>query len=109
TLYPEALKDIDVQYISMVIDLIKERATFVSDFWDLGYFFFETPTDIDEKAAKKAWKEDSPELMKELITVVSSIEDFTVENLQTKTKGWITDRKSTRLNSSHVKISYAVF
>lgn len=92
-LYPEALKDIDVQYISMVIDLIKERATFVSDFWDLGYFFFETPTDIDEKAAKKAWKEDSPELMKELITVVSSIEDFTVENLQTKIKGWITSKE----------------
>lgn len=34
-LFPDALKDIDVNYISMVIHLIKERATFVTDF--LGF------------------------------------------------------------------------
>lgn len=92
-LFPDALKDIDVNYISMVIHLIKERATFVTDFWDLGHYFFETPTDLDEKAVKKAWKEESPELMKELLSIISSIEDFTVENLQTEIKGWITSKE----------------
>lgn len=77
----------------MVIHLIKERATFVTDFWDLGHYFFETPTDLDEKAVKKAWKEESPELMKELLSIISSIEDFTVENLQTEIKGWITSKE----------------
>src|SRR5690554_6826772 len=86
-LFPEELNDIDVQYISMVINLIKERATFVTDFWDLGHFFFVTPSNLDEKATKKAWKEDSPEIMKELITVITSIDDYTVENLQTVIKG----------------------
>ncbi|WP_370098163.1 glutamate--tRNA ligase [Xanthomarina gelatinilytica] len=92
-LFPDALKDIDVNYISMVIHLIKERATFVTDFWDLGHYFFETPTDLDEKAVKKAWKEESPELMKELLSIISSIEDFTVENLQTEIKSWITSKE----------------
>ncbi|HAI20034.1 MAG TPA: glutamate--tRNA ligase, partial [Xanthomarina gelatinilytica] len=92
-LFPDALKDIDVNYISMVIHLIKERATFVTDFWDLGHYFFETPTDLDEKAVKKAWKEESPELMKKLLSIISSIEDFTVENLQTEIKGWITSKE----------------
>ncbi|MFV0571527.1 MAG: glutamate--tRNA ligase [Xanthomarina gelatinilytica] len=92
-LFPDALKDIDVNYISMVIHLIKERATFVTDFWDLGHYFFETPTGLDEKAVKKAWKEESPELMKELLSIISSIEDFTVENLQTEIKGWITSKE----------------
>jgi glutamyl-tRNA synthetase len=87
------LKDIDVNYIAMVINLIKERATFVTDFWDLSSFFFETPLDLDEKAVKKAWKEDSPELMKELISIIASIEDFTVENLQKDIKGWITSKE----------------
>ncbi len=77
----------------MVIHLIKERATFVTDFWDLGHYFFETPTDLDEKAVKKAWKEESPELMKKLLSIISSIEDFTVENLQTEIKGWITSKE----------------
>lgn len=92
-LFPDALKDIDVNYISMVIHLIKERATFVTDFWDLGHYFFETPTDLDEKAVKKAWNEESPELMKELLSIISSIEDFRVENLQTEIKGWITSKE----------------
>ncbi len=92
-LFPEELKDIDVNYIAMVINLIKERATFVTDFWGLGHFFFDTPSSLDEKAVKKAWKEDSPELMKELITIVSNVEDYTVENLQISIKGWITSKE----------------
>ncbi|GAL62313.1 glutamyl-tRNA synthetase [Algibacter lectus] len=47
------LADIDTSYIAMAINLIKERATFVSDFWDLSHFFFVTPTSYDEKASKK--------------------------------------------------------
>ncbi|MGG5485907.1 glutamate--tRNA ligase [Gaetbulibacter sp. PBL-D1] len=84
------LSEIDTQYIELAIGLIKERATFVSDFWDLSHFFFVTPTEYDEKSAKKAWKEDSLDLMKELILVIESVDDFTVENLQTVVKGWIT-------------------
>ncbi|MEO8933713.1 MAG: glutamate--tRNA ligase [Xanthomarina sp.] len=92
-LFPKELKEIDVNYISMVINLIKERATFVSDFWDLGHYFFKTPKNLYEKVVKKAWKEDSSELMQELITVISSIEDFTVENLQTELKTWIASKE----------------
>ncbi|WP_418510419.1 glutamate--tRNA ligase [Corallibacter sp.] len=91
-LYPE-LKDIDVNYIALVINLIKERATFVDDFWNLGHFFFETPSDLDEKSVKKAWKEGSAELMTELIGIISSIEDFTVDTIQTTVKGWITSKE----------------
>ncbi|OBX21668.1 MULTISPECIES: glutamate--tRNA ligase [Bizionia] len=84
------LAEIDVNYVELVVALIKERATFVTDFWALSHFFFQTPTDLDEKAVKKAWKEDSPELMTQVVSVIESVEDFTVENLQTELKGWIT-------------------
>ncbi|TYB78728.1 glutamate--tRNA ligase [Bizionia myxarmorum] len=84
------LADIDVNYVELVVALIKERANFVSDFWELSHFFFQTPTDLDEKAVKKAWKEDSPEIMTKVMTVLESVEDFTVENIQTELKGWIT-------------------
>ncbi|MHA7844395.1 MAG: glutamate--tRNA ligase [Winogradskyella sp.] len=85
------LKDIDVNYIALVIGLIKERATFVSDFWELSHFFFVSPTDYDEKASKKALKEGTDEILNKVIELVNSTEDFTVEHLQTNIKGWITD------------------
>ena len=85
------LKDIDVNYIALVVGLIKERATFVSDFWELSHFFFVSPTDYDEKASKKALKEGTDEILNKVIELVNSTEDFTVENLQTNIKGWITD------------------
>jgi len=88
----QELKDVSVIYISMVIDLIKERATFVSDFWDLSYFFFVTPVELNEKAVKKAWKEDSKVIMSELISVINSIDDFSSENLQSEIKTWITSK-----------------
>ena len=84
------LAEIDVNYVELVVALIKERATFVTDFWALSHFFFQTPTDLDEKAVKKAWKDDSPEIMTQVVTVIDSVNDYTVENLQTELKGWIT-------------------
>ncbi|WP_417871230.1 glutamate--tRNA ligase [Winogradskyella sp.] len=87
------LKDIDVNYIALVVGLIKERATFVSDFWELSHFFFVSPTDYDEKASKKALKEGTDEILNKVIELVNSTEDYTVENLQTNIKGWITDNE----------------
>ena len=55
--------------------------------------FFETPKELNEKASKKAWKEDSPALMNDLINVVKSVGDFSAENLQTEIKSWITSNE----------------
>ena len=86
----EALKDIDVNYISMVVGLIKERATFVNDFWDLSNFFFVAPTEYDEKAFKKAIKDDTKSIMPDVKSIINNIENFEVETLQNDVKGWIT-------------------
>ena len=81
------------EYVTKVIALIKERAVFVSDFWELGKFFFITPTSYDNKAAKKAFKEDTPDLLNKLIIVIESITDFSSENVQTVVKEWITSQE----------------
>ncbi len=87
------LSTFDVNYVSIVIGLIKERADFVSDFWDLSNFFFEAPKTYDDKAVKKAFKDGAKELMFELVSVIKSIDDFSVKNLQTKIKFWITSKE----------------
>ncbi len=83
------LKDIDVNYIALVVGMIKERATFVSDFWELSSFFFEAPNRYDEKTFLKIIDNETRELMGELAQTISHISDFTAENIQTDIKGWI--------------------
>jgi glutamyl-tRNA synthetase len=84
------LKDVDVNYIALVVGLIKERATFVSGFWELSHFFFIAPTTYGEKASKKALKEGTANILIKVVELVNTTDDFTVENLQTNIKGWIT-------------------
>ena len=78
-----------LEVTSRIVSLIKERANFVSEFWDLTDFFFQSPTSYDEKASKN-WKEETPALMQELISVLENIEDFTSANIETIVKDWLT-------------------
>jgi len=80
-------------YVTKAVSLIKERATFVTDLWELGDYLFVTPTSYDDKAAKKNWKEDTPELMQELISLLLPIEDFSSQNIESIVKEWITAKE----------------
>lgn len=75
--------------LQRIVALLKERATFVSDLWDQGSFFFNTPASYDEKASAKAFKEETPTLLIQVINILDGIENFSVENLSEKIKTWI--------------------
>ncbi len=72
-----------------IVSVIKERANFVSEFWEMSDFFFQAPTSYDEKASKN-WKEETPILMNQLIVVLNSIENFSSLNIETIVKDWMT-------------------
>lgn len=59
-------------YLKRAISMIKERATFISDIWEQGKYFFETPTFYDEPSIKKRWKEGVPEMMSEIHQLFST-------------------------------------
>jgi glutamyl-tRNA synthetase len=75
-----------------VVSLIKERAHFVSEFWELSDFFFVAPSSYDEKASKN-WKEETPGLMNQLIEILNSISEFTSSNIETVVKNWMTENE----------------
>jgi glutamyl-tRNA synthetase len=75
--------------LEKIVSLVKERANFVTELWDLSDYFFVAPTSYDEKAAKN-WKEETPELMKQVIEQLQNIEDFTSTNIETLLKDWMT-------------------
>ena len=78
--------------VTKIVSIIKERANFVSEFWEMSDYFFQAPNYYDEKATKN-WKEDTPELMSKLISVIESIEDFTSINIENIVKTWMTDNE----------------
>ncbi|MEQ9582841.1 MAG: glutamate--tRNA ligase, partial [Arenibacter sp.] len=83
----------NADYVKQVVALIKERATFVNDFWELGNYFFLAPSVYDEKAVKKQWKEDTAAIMTQLLSLLEGIGDFGSENLETQVKQWISDNE----------------
>lgn len=76
-----------------MVAAIKERATFVADLWEQGSFFFERPTSYDEKAVKKAFKEDTGSILAEVKTLLEQCDNFTTNTLTTTIKGWITSQE----------------
>ena len=84
------LESIDPGYVELTVNLIKERATFPSEFWGLSHYFFEAPENFAEAALKKAWKEHSKDLMIQLISELEAADDTSVDTLQAAVKGWIT-------------------
>lgn len=89
----ELAKSFSKAFIVSVVSLIKERAIFVSDFWELSHYFYEAPEMYNEKAAKKQWKEETSNVMNALITVLKGISDFSSENIETQVKVWISENE----------------
>jgi glutamyl-tRNA synthetase len=86
----EVTTDID---LGIIVPLLKERATFVEDLWEQGSFFFETPTTYDEKATKKAFKEDTSQILGDVLNILKDLNDFSASNISEKVKGWITSQE----------------
>src|SRR5690606_2225333 len=76
-------------YVTEVIGMLKERAVFIGDFWDLGSYFFITPAEYDPQALKKVWKEDTSQLINQLSEIISSTSPFSSTAMQEKVKAWI--------------------
>ena len=48
----------DNDQLNKVIGLVKDRLTFLQDFWEQASFFFEAPKEYDLNAVKPKWNED---------------------------------------------------
>ncbi|WP_210150516.1 glutamate--tRNA ligase [Chryseobacterium scophthalmum] len=74
--------NMDDEKLLKIIHLMKERATFPKDIYENGKFFFEAPTSYDEKASKKAWNDETSNLLTEFAENLNSINDFVSENIK---------------------------
>ena len=72
----------DDTLVLRIIKLIKERVNFVSEFWDQSCFFFQAPTEYDQKVIQKQWKEDTPGILSGLKKQFEALEEFDLLSLE---------------------------
>ncbi len=75
------------EFLLNIIEAMKERVTFVNEFITKSFYFFEAPTEYDEKTVKKRWKEDSPELLSKLRDELENLENPSKEDYEKTLKG----------------------
>ena len=83
-----------MERITQVVAMMKDRVSFVKELWPLCSFFFEAPTEYDEKTAKKRWKEDSAQVLTALCDeVLEPLDDFSLENQERIVHAWIEQKE----------------
>ena len=96
-LYQEILrsKNIEVSddYVNKIVCLIKDRANFVSDFWEQSYFFFQAPEKYDQDVIKKRWKEETPKLLSELKKQFEKVDEFDLVSLEKVVQDFVEEKK----------------
>ncbi|HUH33594.1 MAG TPA: glutamate--tRNA ligase [Daejeonella sp.] len=60
----------DDDYLKQVITLVKDRLTFLQDFWEQASFFFEQPKEYDLNAVKPKWNDDKTSFFNEYKEII---------------------------------------
>ena len=71
--------DASAEFVRDVVALIKERATFVDDFWGICWYLFTAPQEYVEKDAAKFWKAENVAMAREALESTDSaaaMEDY---------------------------------
>jgi glutamyl-tRNA synthetase len=80
TIYRKILEERNInsndEFNLKAIELLKERANFISDIYTQGEFFYHSPENYDEKAVKKAWKEDTSIILTEFSNELTNLPKF---------------------------------
>ena len=63
----------DRNYIVKVAGMMKERITFPSELWDTCCYFFEAPTEYNEKDVAKRWTPDMHIHMQKVIDILNTV------------------------------------
>ena len=75
--------------VSTIVGLVKDRANFVTDLYDLADYFFVAPTEYDAKVMKN-FTEDTKLWLQEISKIIASIDNFEAKVIEEKVKSWIT-------------------
>lgn len=86
----EMMKQKVIEYVDKEGNKKKRNISFVSDLWPLTEFFFKAPEtyDTEDKFVRKNWKEDTADMMRQLVEKLQGVEDFSIEGQKAVVDPW---------------------
>jgi glutamyl-tRNA synthetase len=82
----------DMEILARICGMAKERSTFIADFWENSWFFFQAPDKYDETTVQKKWNADAAGLLNELAARFEGITDFTHDNVHNAFTTFLEDK-----------------
>ena len=73
----------DDNYFEKVLELVKDRCSLLTDFWEHSYFFFKAPTDYDATAVKAKWNDDKKSFFEQFAKRLHSVSSWNAAGLET--------------------------
>ncbi len=74
------------EFVKTVCSLVREKATFVSDFWTLSSYIFIAPSEYDSEVIKKRWNEKSKSFFELLIGNLNKLSSFKITDIDATIK-----------------------
>ncbi len=70
----------DLQFVEEVCKLVKDKATFISEFWNLSSYLFIQPSDYEMDVISKKWNNQSGKIFEKLIENFKNQNSFTKDD-----------------------------
>jgi glutamyl-tRNA synthetase len=97
TIYRKELEKIGVkandEFNLQVIELLKERVNFIKEIYTQGIYFYHAPENFDEKAVKKAWKEDTADILNDFSGELSKLKRFKHKDIRELAEAFVGSRE----------------
>jgi glutamyl-tRNA synthetase len=71
----------DPAFVVEFCRLVKEKAHFITEFYELGSYFFVAPTTFDEKVMTKKWNENSKTTYSKLTEKLNVLPTWTIDSI----------------------------
>jgi len=63
----------------IIVNMLRERVTFPTDFWKQGQYFFKAPTTYDEKVVSKKWTSDAVIVLTDYAKSLENVTELSAE------------------------------
>lgn len=81
--------DLSITQLEVIVQLMKERVTFLKEIPSAAPYLFETPTHYDFSIISKKWKENTISLLEGWKQILQQEENFTASQIETQFKAYI--------------------
>lgn len=89
----QGIENKDTALLIRIISLVKERCEFAHDLWEQGSYFFQAPTEYDEKTVQKKWKEDSAAKLTDIMAVFKTVTNWKAESIKESFSNFMNEKE----------------